>query len=214
MQYEMIQLHTEDAESEREVLEEYVIDAVTRVPEQQFCDVMSFVRMGTDPQRNTGGIGLSFQGDAEQLVAHERETWERLVKEGLLTDWERAEHPWNKIGVPEQSAELGHRLHSLAARMSVVVYEEFDRPPAAVDEYPDEDTPSPTGWWVVLHMLTNHQGYSPDEEIRASMQNIKNHLHYAAEKGDHSKADEKIDELIQQLEEIREETKTPRWKLD
>lgn len=211
MTYEEIRFETDGVESEEEFVRDYVLDAVDRLPEQPFCETIGFVRESTSWTTNGGGVHLMFVGEKDQLVEHERETWDRFNEQGVITDWEIGDHPWNQAPPGMETPELSMRLTALASRLSIEVCDELDHQLAAVDEYPDEETPSPTGWWVLLHQLTNQQGYTPEEEIAASMQNIRNHLHYAAENQSIEQANKEIDALIETLEEIREDVKTPRW---
>lgn len=209
MTYELVRFETENVESEEQFVRDYVLDAVARLPEQPFCETIGFVRESTSPTSSGGGVQLMFVGDREQLVEHERETWEQFSEQGVISNWETDDHPWNQAPPGMETPELSMRLTALASRLSIEVFDELDHQLAAVDEYPDENTPSPTGWWVLLHQLTNQQGYTPEEEIAASMQNIRNHLHYVAQQQSIEHANKEIDELIETLEEIREDVKTP-----
>ncbi|MFP8958727.1 hypothetical protein ACLI4Y_18640 [Natrialbaceae archaeon A-CW3] len=214
MNYELVEFQTEDATDEERFIREYVIDAIERLPENHFCESMGFIRLSTNPHADSGAVHLSFVGDLDAIIDHEREIWANYVEQGVILEWKPSDHPWNQIDAGEQTMELSWRLTVLASRMSAEVFDEFETQPAAVDEYPEEEKPSPSGWWTLLHILTNHQGYTPEEEIAASIENVRNHLHYMAERDDPAEAEEKIDGLIDTLEGIREDVQTPRWELD
>jgi len=174
MEDNLVVLQTTDAAGEREVIEEYVLDAVTRLPDHPFCEEVSFSRLSTSPHTDEAAVWLFYTGDEDRVVEHERERWNYLVENELLTGWERSDPPQVQNEDAKQPIALSKRLHVLAAHVSRSVFEELESQPAPVDEYPDEDTNTPAGWWVFLYMLTNQQGYSAEDEIAASMQNIKN----------------------------------------
>ena len=90
--------------------------------------------------------------------------------------------------------------------MSKHVFEEFDADEelAPVDTY-SEEGPVPVGWWSVLHFLADQQALSPDEEIDAYLEGIRNRLWTLGLWYDYDRADERIDDLIDSLEEIRGE---------
>lgn len=106
-------------------------------------------------------------------------------------------------------ADLVARLQFLASRMSRHVFEEFDADEALapVDAYPEEG-PVPVGWWSLLHFLADQRGLSADEEIAAYTEGIRNRLWTVGLSHGRDRADERIDELVESLEEIRGEVKS------
>jgi hypothetical protein len=104
---------------------------------------------------------------------------------------------------------LCDRLTFVSSEMSKAAFEEFDYDefPAAVDTYPDEG-PLPVGWYVLLHFLADQQAHSADEEIDAYTEGIRNRLFALGDRYGYDRASARIDDLIDSLEETREQVKT------
>lgn len=195
---------TTGTEADRRVIEEYVLDAINRLSEQQACD-----RVGFAPQGQLLGEGgellLFFEGDSDTILEREREKWDALVEEGLILDWESTEATERFMDIfGEQGGELYLRLHHIVSQMSWVAFEEFETPPAAVDAYPDEETAVSVGWWVTLHLLTVHQGYTIEAEFDAYVKGVEHALDNITEYNSPRRAVNEIDDLIESLERRRE----------
>jgi hypothetical protein len=68
MEPNLLVLKTKDADGERRAIEEYVLDAVTRLPEQPFCDALSFSRLSTGQQTDEAAVWLVYTGDEDQFI--------------------------------------------------------------------------------------------------------------------------------------------------
>jgi hypothetical protein len=194
-------------DAEERFVREYAVSAAERLHDDPACEKFVYVRAGEAEQFDGGGVIVDIHGDAEAVVDAEQERWAELVDDGLVTDWEPAE-----LALMEQltdyhgadGAELAEHLRYVATRMSTVAFAELDEQVAPEDAYPDEGE-GPVGWWNVLHILSNQQGYTGEAEIDSVMRIVENGLYnYAAMEGE-AAANEKVDELIAALESTREE---------
>ena len=153
---------------------------------------------------------LHVVGDADAVVRRERDRWNALLDDGLVEDWttEEAEEAmtteWGENGTA-----LRTRLDVLAARMSVMVYDEFDEPPDPVDANPAEAevraSPTGVGWWTLLHLLTLQRGYDYASEVDAYTEGIKDGLVHVAQYEGSDIAREKLDEVVALLEDVRDD---------
>lgn len=205
----LVHFTTTGPAADERLVREYVLEAVERLPERPDCDGVGFVPAGQKPM-DGGLVLLQLVGDVDAVVERERDRWDALVDEGLAEDWSLgaadgapASH-WGESG-----AELRTRLEVLAARMSRLVYEEFDEAPDAVDAHPAEadarEAPTGTGWWTLLHLLTLQRGYSYEREIDAYAEGIRDALHKVVQYEGYEPAGEKIDDVVDSLERVREE---------
>lgn len=197
---------TDGPAGDERFVREYVLPAMERLPERGDCDDVGFLRYGHSPQTDRGEVRVHLLGDVDALVAEESDRWETLVEEGLVADWNVAgpEDDRDKFG-PE-GEELVVRLQFLTSHMSKHVFEEFDADEelAPVDTVPEEG-PLPVGWWSVLHFLADQQALSPDEEIDAYVEGVRNRLWTLAAWHGADRAHERIDDLTQTLEGVRDE---------
>lgn len=194
-------------DAEEQFVREYAVDAVERLYEDPACERFVYIRAGEAEQFDAGGVIVDIHGDAEAVVDAERDRWNALVEDGLVTGWERASvplmaHLTEYYGA--DGAELSEHLRYVATRMSTVAFEELDGQVAPEDAYPDEGE-GPVGWWNVLHILSNQQGYSGAAEIDSVMRIVENGLFNIAAGAGEDAANEKVDELIAFLEATREE---------
>lgn len=91
--------------------------------------------------------------------------------------------------------EVG-RARKEAAADTVRSYGEFD----------DGDETFGTGWWLALHYHINQLGYQAndgEEEIDLLFENLRNRLYALTVGVDVSRAEAKIDELVDELESLR-----------
>lgn len=200
-----IRFTTPDIEHEREFIEQYIVDAVDRLPDQDICEKFIFVRAGHDPTMDDGGVIVDVYGDPAAIVSQERLTYDEFVVDGLLTDWEQEEvdlvdslADW----VGDEGVALHEELRFLASKMSGEVLTARDQPPAPVDEYPGQDV-APVGWYRLLHILSNHQGYTHESEIDAYVETIAGGLDARAQSESVDAAQEQAEEIIGRLESIR-----------
>lgn len=195
--------------ADRRLIREYILDAVERLPRRPACDGIGFVPVGHKPG-GSGLVILEVFGDAEAVVDHERDRWDELVDEGVAEEWRRVTDlpdPAEYYG--EHGAELRARLAMLAAQLSRHVFEEFDQPPDAVDEHPDEASEraarTGTGWWTLLHYLTHHQAMSYEEEVDALAEAARHALLRLTEYRGAKPVDRKIDGVIETFEATRDQ---------
>lgn len=197
---------TDGVEADERFVREYVLPAMDRLPERDWCRDVGFLRYGHAPREDGGEVRVHLSGDVERIVESESGRWETLVEKGRIRDWEVVgpEDDSDKFG--PNGEEMVARLQFLSSRMSKHVFEEFDPDEdlAPVDTYPEEG-PVPVGWWSLLHFLADQQALSPDEEIDAYVEGIRNRLWTLGLAYDYDRADERIDDLVETLEEIREE---------
>ena len=205
----LVQFKTAGPAADERLVREYILEAVDRLPKQPDCEGVGFVPAGQKPGVD-GLVLLHVVGDADAVVRRERDRWNALLEDGLVEDWttEEAEEAmiteWGENGTA-----LRTRLDVLAARMSVLVYDEFDEPPDPVDAYPAEadDRASPTGvgWWTLLHLLTLQRGYDYASEVDAYTEGITDGLVHVAQYEGSDIAREKLDEVVALLEDARED---------
>jgi len=191
---------------DEQFIREYVLPAMDRLRDRDWCQDVGFLRYGHAPHTDGGEVRVHLRGDGETIVDHESNRWERLVEDGRVRDWEVVgpEDDSDKFG--PKGEEIVARVQFLTSRMSKHVFDEFDADEglAPVDTYPEEG-PVPVGWWSVLHFPADQQALSPNEEIYAYLEGIRNRLWTLGLWYDYDRADERIDDLIDSLEEIRGE---------
>lgn len=193
--------------ADRRLIQEYVIEAVERLPKLAECDGIGFVPAGHKPGVD-GLVILEIFGDTEAVVAHEGDRWDELVENGLAEDWTSVTDVPDPAGYyGEEGAELRARLSMLAARLSRLVFDEFDRPPDAVDEYPDEANEraarTGTGWWTLLHYLSLHQAIPYEQEVDAYAEGIRDALLNLAEYREREAVEAKLEEVSARLDTTR-----------
>lgn len=201
-----VEFETTGAAADRRLVREYVLDAVARLPDTAACDRVGYAPQGQVPS-DGGAVLLFLEGDIDAVVERERDRWDALVDAGLALDWAVIDGTDRFVDIfGERGGELYLRLHHAASRMSAVVFEEFDAPPAAVDAHPDEDGSVETGWWSLLHQLTVHQGYALEDELAAYERCLEHTLDNIAEHESPERAVARIDEIVAALEDRRAAT--------
>lgn len=199
-----VAFETAGAAGDERFVREYVLPAMERLPEREWCRDVGFLRYGHAPHRDGGEVRVHLRGDVQTIVDRESDRWEAAVADGLARDWEVVgpEDDSDKFG--PKGEELTARLQFLASRMSKHVFEELgDEALAPVDTYPDEG-PVPVGWWSLLHFLADQRALSPDEEIDAYVEGVRNRLWALGQWHGADRADERIDDLHDALEDVRE----------
>jgi hypothetical protein len=210
--HERIWFTTPSVETERAFLDEYVLDAVERLESMAACEHVIFIRAGHDPTVDGGCVIVDIYGNPEVVRKQERERWNALVAEGPLTEWERTD-----TDVPggladyygTEGVRFHERIRALASRLAPLTLRTFDSPPAPVDEFPEEDG-EPVGFSRLFHLLCNHQGYTPSEELAATMNNLETSLDTQAQIEGVDAAQQQIDEYIERLDQVREDIETYR----
>ncbi|WP_323174630.1 hypothetical protein [Natrialba sp. PRR66] len=189
----------------RQLIDRYILDAVERLPQQEFCDHAAFMPLTHDAVGGSN-IWITVAGDMETLVDHESDDWDDLVEEGFVSEWDVTEvtEDWYEIA-GEQGGELLLRLHRVANQATKAAFEEFETPPAPVDSYPEEDAKHPVGWWMVLDTMSGHQEYSFEERVEAFLYGIRHKYEDVSKLESPEKAAQQIDECIQSLETFRNE---------
>jgi hypothetical protein len=149
-------------------------------------------------------VWLTVAGDVDAVVDSEAETWDDLVADGLVAEWDVTDVTEEWYGnAGEQGGELKLRLHRVANRATGAAFAEFGERPAAVDASPDEATEYSVGWWTLLHVVAGHQGYAPEETLAMFLQGTRETCEDAVEVGSSDEAVQRIDECIESLETLR-----------
>ncbi len=207
-------------------LTEYVLDAVDRVQDMDACDCFTFVPYQPATGDRTTGLQvpppdhtvvLTIRGDTDEIIDAERDRWNALVDEGIVTEWEVK----RSVDVAELVEELGQKratlvahTSNLSARMAALAYEAFESlgtTPGAVDTHPDEESDgAPFGWWSVLHNITVQLNYSLAEEVEAHRYGLEHALRNIAEYEGEAEAEARLDDVIETLDAIRTDIKQGR----
>lgn len=205
MTHEVIAFETDGVDGDERLIRAYVMDAIERLPAAGVCEEVGFLRYGHDPTIDGGEVRLHVRGDLDAVVDQERDRWGELIVAGLAEGWERLEED-DSDGWGPRGETLSRRLTYLSSRMSREVLVEFDpgELPAPVDTYPEEG-PLPIGWWTLLHFLADQRALSAEGEIDASMECVRNRLWALAAREGEAAANERIDDLVDDLESVREE---------
>lgn len=193
----------DDTDAEERLIREYIVPAFRRLDDRDDIRWLMFNRYGVDPSFEGGEVTFYIFGDVETVAAEERERWDALVADGVAEEW------WTddtEIRIDEFDDEelLRHRMRATASRMSVESFEEFDELPDSIDEFDDEGNFG-VGWWMCLHHLINQHGYQSnagEEEIDLLFEDLRNRLYFLAGGVDTQYAEEKVDELISELESL------------
>lgn len=207
-------------------LTEYVLNAIDRVQDMDACDCFTFVpSQPATGDRTTGlqvpppdhTIVLTIRGETDDIIDAERERWNTLVEDGILTEWEVK----RSVDVEDLVDDLGQKramlvahTSNLSAQVAALAYEAFDdlgTTPGAIDTYPDETSDAaPFGWWSVLHTVTVQLNYSLAEEVEAYRYGLEHALRNIAEHEGEDKAEAWLDDLIETLEAKRTDIKEGR----
>lgn len=194
---------TDDTDAEERLIREYIVPAFRRLDDRDDIRWLMFNRYGADPSFEGGEVTFYIFGDVETVAAEERERWDALVADGVAEEW------WTddtEIRIDEFDDEelLRHRMRATASRMSVESFKEFDELPDSIDEFDDEGNFG-VGWWMCLHHVINQHGYQSnagEEEIDLLFEDLRNRLYFLAGGVDTQYAEEKVDELISELESL------------
>lgn len=199
-----VDFETDGVAADDRLVREYALPATERLRDLDACEDAGYLRYGHEPGRGGGMVSLFVRGDADAVVAAERDRWDELAASGLVREWTVRDHPPLVEQFGEEGAVLSDRFIYLASRMSAHVYEEFDDPPAPADSFPDEGDGVPVGWWTLLHFLADQQAYGADDEIDAYAEGIRNRLFALTKYHGVERASDRIDDLIADLEATRE----------
>lgn len=199
-------------------LTEYVLDAIGRVQDMDACDCFTFVPSQPATGDRTKGlqvpppdqqIVLTIRGETDDVIDAERDRWNTLLEEGIITEWEvkrsaDVDEVVDELG--EKRATLVAHTSNLSARVARLAYEAFEdlgTVPGAVETYPDEGDTAPFGWWSVLHTVTVQLNYSLFEEVEAYRYGIEHALRNVAEYEGAEEADARLADVIETLEGVR-----------
>lgn len=197
-----VSLVTEGHEADERVIRQYVIPALDRLNEVDGCNGVRYSRFGVDPRWEKSEIKLGIYGDYEAVIEAEKERWDELVDDGLIESWSRDGAPFTDM--PDEVQEFLGQLYIVASRMSAEYYREFDERPDMLDELPDAELSRPVGWRMLLHVLVNQVGYTPDEEIDAYMGSIRGRLAALTEFEDYDYVRDTINDLRKELDDAEE----------
>lgn len=199
-----IRFRTGGRAANRRLVEAYVLDAVDRLPDRDFCEYVAFVPMTHDAVGG-GNLWLTVAGDADALVAHESGRWDELVEEGLASGWdvtEVTEQWYDNAG--RRGGEVLFRLHRVANRATKTAVEEFEERPAPLDTY-EEASNHPVGWWMVPQIVTAHQGYTLEETVDVLLRGIQHTYEDIDEFDSSDAAVSHLDDCIRSLEALRDD---------
>ena len=207
-----ISFQTGGSAEDRQLIEEYVLDLVERAPEMDGCERVGYARSGQAPI-DGGQVSILFDGSPEQVIDTEADHWDELVAAGFAEEWTRNDER-NLDQMEEILGEQGAQLHlrqiDFTAKLSPLVFEAYNLRPDPVDEFPEEDAPTPIGWWGVLHNLTVQMGYPLTDEIAAYTQGTRHTLKNIAQYSGPEQAEDELDQVIDELEGMREEIREGR----
>jgi len=216
-----------DTGSEVEFLREYMVPAWKRFEDSDAFESGWFWRAGNFAQRDLveldreeheldrlepGMIIFLINGQPERVLETEREYWQEFVADRLLEDWEthsfrpRCQNAREKMRQKygRQGGDWAYELRQIAAKTTVNLLAEFDQPLPAVGN-PNDENPVPIGFWTMTHFLMKQQGYDWYQEIDACSTSIRSRFVSLASFTSDEKAREKLDEVIEELEEFRAE---------
>lgn len=200
-----IVFETADEAADERLVREYVLPAMDHLPESDGCEEVGFLRYGHAPASDGGEVRLYLRGDVDAVVANESPRWDALVEDGLARSWVDDGPEDDRDTFGEQGGEAVADLQFVASRMSKVAFEaDVTADLAPVDSFPDEG-PVPVGWWTLLHFLADQRALSADEEIGAYTEGIRNRLWAIGLSAGAEASNEKIDELVAELEDVRDE---------
>ena len=208
----MIAFKTDGPEADKQFIEEYVLGLVDRTSEMDEWERVGYARSGQGPI-DGGQVSVFFDGDPETVISAEADRWDELISAGFADEWTHEEDrnlDAMEAVLGEQGAQLHIRQIDLAGRLSQHTLEEFESRPDPVDEFPEEDVPTPIGWWGVLHNLTVQMGYPLTDEIAAYTQGIRHTLKNIAQYSGPEQAEDELDQVIDELEGMREEIREGR----
>jgi len=189
-------------------IHEYVKNVISRATEIEGCEGVSFDQNVQHPDGET--VALIAFGDFESFIESEQEVWEKYQEDDLIEAWETRPLSDERLAwkFGERGTELTKRLMTLSGEMSTLAYEQFNDEsfPDPVDAFPEDGGVMPMGWWLVTHHITvGNLGYTPGDEVEMCLTAMEEDLRIIAERQDADTADAKIDEIIDALEEMRED---------
>ena len=190
-----------DIGAEERLIREYVVPAFRRLNGRDEVRWLVFNRYGHDPSVEGGEVTFYVFGDVEAVAADERNRWDALVEEGFAEEW------WTddtevRIEDFDKQERLRHRIRATASRMSVEFFEEFDELPDSIDEFEDGENFG-VGWWMCLHHLNNQLGYQAnggEEEIDLLFEDLRNRLYGLTDGTNTARVEDKVEELVVELE--------------
>lgn len=197
-----IRFKTDGRQSNRKLIDRYVLDAVERLPQLECCDHVAFMPF-THETVNGGNVWLTVAGDQEAIIDHEAERWNSLVEEDLVSEWDVTEVTDNWYEITGDHSELLFRLHSVANQTTKAAFEQFDEPPAPVEPYPDEESDHSVGWATMLHVITTHQEYSLEETLDVFLSGIWQTCEDIEKFESPNQVAAHLEECIQRLETLR-----------
>lgn len=200
-----IVFETADEDADERLIREYVLPAMEHLPESDVCEAVGFLRYGHAPASDGGEVRLYLRGDADAVVANESPRWDALVEDGFARSWVDDGPEDDRETFGERGGEAVADLQFVASRMSKVAFEaDVTDDLAPVDSFPGEG-PVPVGWWTLLHFLADQRALSADEEMDAYLEGIRNRLWTVGMADGEARANERIDDLVAELEGVREE---------
>lgn len=202
-----------DTDAIEPFVQEYILEAIERINSYDECEYVTFAPSRDPETGEQSNITFGFAGEPDTIFEKEEPRLSTHRESGLIEDWEQSvEMSFEEMAdiTGTQTAELGRTVSGATTEMAKMVYETFDELPEAVDTYPDEPSPEPFGWWAVIHTLTVQANYSLEEELLAYKFGTEHTLRNIAEYESEQAAEDRLDELITSLEEMRDRVKEGR----
>jgi len=198
-----VRFTTGGKDKNRQLVQEYILDAVERLPRLDYVEHSSFIQ-STQQAPERASVVLSAVGDRDRLVENESQRWDELVEQELIIDWRTTDYTelWEEQ-YGDRALELRLHFSEIANQTSQLIFERFDEAPSVIDAFPEENNAHPIGWYTLLHQLTLQQGYSFDEELDAYTQLLKMTIRNLTNVEEEEHVNKKIDNIISELDEIR-----------
>lgn len=192
-----VTVDTPDVETEERFIREYLVPAVERLGEAY--EVLFWGRYSTSTDVEGGQIQIVLEGDPDVILAEEGD---RLDSFDYVDGWTAEVESDEETRMTEEEQVIVDRCGRVAAKMNVHYFEEFDeRPPIG---RVTEERFHTRGVWVLVHLLLNEQGYSPEEEVDALFLALRDRLARIEAEEDFERVEELVTELQERLDDTRE----------
>lgn len=191
---------TPSPETEEKFIREYLVPTVRRLDDRY--RFLFWGRYSTSTAVEGGRVKMVFEGDPDEILAEERE---RLDNVDYIDEWNAEVETDDETRMTEEEQTLVEQISRVTANMNVHYFEEFDdRPPIG---RVTEDRFHIRGTWVLLHLLLNQQGYSPEEEVDALFLAIRDRLARIEAEEEYERVEEVVNELHERLDDTSERIK-------
>lgn len=196
-----------DVDAEEQLIREYIAPKIQQIEGCSGIQWPIFNRYGQDPSVEKGEVAFYIFGDIKSFIDDEQSYWDKLIDNNLILNWEIVATDMDISELNEQE-KLRYRLRSVASRMSLEVFENFETTPDSLGGYRDDE--HSVGWNLCLHHIINQLGYQSDdgeEEIDLLFQCLVSRLYARAVTPGYgtTSTEMKIEELVSKLESLPSE---------